>query len=87
MFTIEGGEDVPRHPRCVTMDALLATTRGRTDLNTMQRNFGDPARGVCVGRATIDMLVFDTTTHSAHVSRGPDYGVAWRAYRLADQRR
>jgi hypothetical protein len=75
----------PRHPRCATMDALLDRTRGHTDLEAMRANFADPTRGICVGRATIDMMVFDTTTRTAHLSRGPDYGVAWREYRLADR--
>jgi hypothetical protein len=50
--------------------------RGRTDLAAMQTNFCDPARGICIGRATIDMMVFDATTRTAHLSRGPEYGVA-----------
>jgi hypothetical protein len=28
------------------------------------------------------MMVFDTTARTAHLSRGPDYGVAWRQYDL-----
>jgi hypothetical protein len=69
-----------RHPRCATMDALLDATQGKTDLETMQRNFSDPARGICVGKSTIDLMVFDTTTRIAYLSRGPDYGIAWRRY-------
>jgi hypothetical protein len=77
----------PRHPRCDSMDALLDRTRGQTDLDSLQRNFGDPARGICVGSATIDMMVFDTTDRTACISRGPDYGVAWRRYAFTDQAR
>ena len=40
-------------------------------------------RGICVGKATIDMMVFDTTARTAHLSRGPEYGVAWRPYGFA----
>jgi hypothetical protein len=69
-----------RHPRCNTMDALLDRTRGRTDLDAILTNFGDPARGICVGKATIDMVVFDITARTAHLSRGPEYGIAWRQY-------
>jgi hypothetical protein len=29
------------------------------------------------------MMVFDTTARTAHLSRGPEYGVAWRQYDLA----
>jgi hypothetical protein len=75
-----GRRGEPRHPRCGAMDALLDRTRGRTDLDTMRTNFGDPARGICVGKATIDMMIFDTTARTAHLSRGPEYGVAWRQY-------
>jgi hypothetical protein len=75
----------PRHPRCDVMDALLNRTRGQTGLDALKQDFGEPARGICVGRATIDMMVFDTTNRTAHLSRGPSYGVAWRRYGFPDQ--
>jgi hypothetical protein len=84
MTEAAGGRREPRHPRCGAMDALLDRTRGRTDLEAMRRNFGDPARGICVGRSTIDMMVFDTTARTAHLSRGPEYGVAWRQFGLTE---
>jgi hypothetical protein len=62
------------------MDALLDRTRGRTDLDAMRTNFSDPERGISVGKATIDMMVFDTVARTAHLSRGPAYGPAWRRY-------
>jgi isopenicillin-N N-acyltransferase-like protein len=74
------GPRMPRHPRCGSMDALLDRTRGHTGLGAMQTNFGDPGRGICVGRATIDMMVFDTSACTSYLSRGPEYGVAWREY-------
>jgi hypothetical protein len=80
MTEAAGGRGPARHPRCSTMDAVLDRTRGRTDLNAMRTNFSDPARGICVGKATIDMMVFDTVARTAHLSRGPEYGVAWRRY-------
>jgi hypothetical protein len=69
--------------RSGTADALLDRTRGRTDLDAMRTNFGDPARGICVGRETIDMMVFIAMARAAHLSRGPEYGVTWREYRFA----
>jgi hypothetical protein len=83
MKEMTGGQGGARHPRCGTMDALLDRTRGRTDLDAMRANFGDPARGICVGKATIDMMVFDAMARTAHLSRGPAYGVAWRRYGFA----
>lgn len=71
---------IPRHARCLSMEALLDKTKGRTDLASMQQNFGDPARGICVGAGTIDMMVYDTTGRTAHLSRGPEYGTAWKTY-------
>jgi hypothetical protein len=84
MTSVDDSQAAPRHPRCVTMDALLDRTRGHTDLDAMKANFGDPGRGICVGKATIDMMVFDTTTRTAFLSRGPDYGVDWRRYEFND---
>ena len=61
-------------------------TRGRTDVDMLRAHFGDPTRGICVGKATIDMMVFDTTNRTAHLSRGPEYGASWREYGFADRR-
>jgi isopenicillin-N N-acyltransferase like protein len=80
MTATPADQPIQRHPRCTTMDNLLASSAGRTDLAAMQQNFGDPARGICVGKGTIDMMVFDTTRRTAHLSRGPDYGTAWKTY-------
>jgi hypothetical protein len=77
------GADAKRHPRCISMDALLDQTKGHTNVPVMQRNFGDPSRGICVGKNTIDMMVFDTTNRGAYLSRGAEYGVSWREYRFA----
>jgi hypothetical protein len=33
-----------------------------------------------VGKATIDMMVFDTTARAAYLSRGPSYKTAWRTF-------
>jgi hypothetical protein len=78
------GPAVARHPRCVSMDVLLDQTKGRTDVETLKTNFSDPARGICVGASTIDLMIFDATTKSAHVSRGPAYGVAWNEHRFRE---
>jgi hypothetical protein len=43
------------------MDALLDRTRGKTDLAAMKQHFADPDRGICVGKASIDLMVYDTT--------------------------
>jgi hypothetical protein len=75
-------QPVKLHPRCVTMDKLLSQTRGETDLAAMQQSFADPSRGICVGKGTIDMMVFDCSQRAAHVSRGAEYGVNWRTYRF-----
>src|SRR5262249_12292281 len=61
MKEMTGGQGGARHPRCGTMDALLDRTRGRTDLGAMRANFGDAARGLCGGKATIDLRGVDTT--------------------------
>jgi hypothetical protein len=84
-MTSPSGPQVLRHPRCVAMDGLLTRSRGSTDLSTLQQNFGDPANGICVGKATIDMMVFDCTRRAAYVSRGPEYGVAWREYYVQEE--
>jgi hypothetical protein len=71
---------VKRHPRCETMDKLLNEASGQIDLATLQRSFGEPSCGICVGTNTIDMMVFDCTHRTAHLSRGTTYDVAWKEY-------
>lgn len=83
MSKTPAGEAVKVHPRCQTMEGLLKNAAGRIDLGTMQQSFADPARGICVGKNTIDMMVYDTTRRTAHLSRGADYGVAWKEYEFS----
>ena len=52
----------------------------------MQQNFCDPKRGICVGKNTIDLMVFDTAKRKAFLSRGSDYGVSWREYAFTKTR-
>jgi isopenicillin-N N-acyltransferase like protein len=80
MSRTKADQAVARHPRCPTMDKLLDEASGQVELATLQRCFGEPSCGICVGTSTIDMMVFDTTHRTAHLSRGAAYGVAWKKY-------
>lgn len=74
-------QPVKQHRHCTTLDALLQKTSGQTDMAMLQESFADPGRGICV-KNTIDMMVFDATSRTACLSRGSEYGVAWKTYRL-----
>lgn len=78
------GEIVKVHPRCNTMERLLANEAGTIDLGTIKQSFADPDRGIC-GKNTIDIMVYDTTHRTAHLSRGPKFGagVAWTQYQFS----
>src|SRR5262249_62000799 len=80
------GQPVKLHPRCTKMYDHLRGSAGKTDLRAMQGFFADPKCGISVGKGTIDLMVFDTTSRAAHVSRGPSYKVAWRAFRFGAAR-
>jgi hypothetical protein len=82
MTNTPDGKAVQLHPRCQKMYDLLASASGKIDLARMQHFFLDPKCGICVGKSTLDMMVFNTTTGEAHVSRGPDYGVSWKRFRF-----
>ncbi|MFO0429148.1 MAG: C45 family autoproteolytic acyltransferase/hydrolase [Planctomyces sp.] len=73
-------QPVKRHPRCLTMESLLDQAGQQTDLSTLQTGFSDPSKGVCVGKNTIDMMVYRTTDRKAFLSRGADYGIAWKEF-------
>jgi hypothetical protein len=75
-------EKVRLHPRCQKMYDLLAEASGKTDLAALQHFLEDPRCGICGGKGTIDLMIFDTTRREAYVSRGPSYGVAWKRFRF-----
>jgi hypothetical protein len=73
-------DPVVLHPRCQKMYDHLKTGDGKLDRERLQRFFADSDYGICVGRATIDMMVFDTTNKRAYLSRGPAYRVEWKEF-------
>jgi hypothetical protein len=73
---------VKLHPRCQKAESALDAAKGHISLDTMKTTFSDPSLGVCVGRGTIDLMIYDTTNRVAHLSRGADYGLAWQTYRF-----
>lgn len=77
------GEPVKLHPRCRQMYDLLAQSAGQTDRQTLARYFSDSQCGICVGKGTIDMMIFDTTERVAWLSRGPSYRVDWKEFRFS----
>jgi isopenicillin-N N-acyltransferase-like protein len=68
------------HARCQSMYDLLRTTQGKNSLTRLQDYFGDPKHKINVGKGTIDMMVFDTTARTAHLSRGTSYKASWREF-------
>lgn len=79
----KANEPVPRHARCVKMDEQFDQAAGKVDLATFQESFSNPDRGICVGKNTIDLMVYNTRDRVAYLSRGTEYGLAWREYSLA----
>ena len=74
------GGPISLHPRCRKMYDLLEASQGKNDLARLQDYFADGRFEINAGKPTIDMLVFDTTSRAAHVSRGSSYGVSWRRF-------
>jgi hypothetical protein len=72
--------EVQHHGRCQKMYDLLAFAAGKNDRVTLQDYFADTKHGICAGRSTIDMMVFDTTNREAYLSRGPSYGTDWKRF-------
>jgi isopenicillin-N N-acyltransferase-like protein len=75
-------QPVKLHPRCEKMLSHLGTAAGEIDVPRLQSFFADPGCEISVGKATIDMMVFDTTAKTAWLSRGPSYNVAWHEFRF-----
>jgi hypothetical protein len=83
MAARSGGPIPEPHARCRKLAELLDGTKGKTDRATLQEFFQDPACGISVGKATIDMMLFDTVTRHAYLSRGPEYQVDWKPFGFA----
>ena len=56
------------------------------DVAKLQSIFADPKCEISVGKATIDMMVYDCTAGKAYLSRGPSYGVEWKEYTFGDSK-
>ena len=82
--TAEGAK-VKYHARCQKMYDLLGASKGKTDRETLQHYFADPKCGICAGKSTLDLMVYDTTAGEAYLSRGPGYAVAWQKFTFADK--
>jgi isopenicillin-N N-acyltransferase-like protein len=80
MTGVKPKERVPLHARCQKMYNLLCETQGKNDRARLQDYFADPKYQINAGKATIDMMVFDTTARTAYLSRGPSYKVSWREF-------
>jgi hypothetical protein len=76
--------EVKLHERCRHMYELLDGARGKLDRAGLQHFFAEPKCGICVGKSTIDMMVFNTSTREAFVSRGSSYGASWRRFTFED---
>jgi isopenicillin-N N-acyltransferase-like protein len=68
--------------RCDAANQWLDGASGKVDAAAFREFFTDRQSGICAGKATIDVMLFDTTTREAHLSRGPHHKVAWKSYRF-----
>jgi hypothetical protein len=75
---------VPLNPRCQKAYDHIAAASGEVDVAKLQNIFADPKCEISVGKATIDLMVYDCTARKAYLSRGPSYGVGWREFAFGD---
>ena len=73
-------EPVKRHARCEQFDKLVNNGATRVDARGVQQLFENPKHEISVGKGTIDMMVYDTRSRTAWLSRGPSYRVAWKRF-------
>jgi isopenicillin-N N-acyltransferase-like protein len=71
---------VEYHPQCRRMYDLLDGARGKLDRSTLQGFFGDHASTICKHRGTLDAMLFDCTSRTAYVSRGPGCSGRWKTF-------
>ncbi len=80
MTGAQQGQAIPLHARCQTMYNFVESSKGRNNLAHLQEYFADPKYTINAGKATIDMMVFDTTSRTAYLSRGTSYRLDWRKF-------
>jgi hypothetical protein len=80
MTGTEPDKTVPVHARCTLMLEHLQSSAGRNALAGLQKYFAAPEFRISEGKATIDMMVFDTTARVAYLSRGPAYHLDWHTF-------
>jgi hypothetical protein len=67
---------------CDAVNQWLDRVLGKGDGAALRQFLGDKESGICAGKATIDIMLFDTTAREAHVSRGPHHKLAWKTFRF-----
>ncbi len=82
MTNVAAPATIKQHPRCEKRNQFLDGLNGKVTQNMLERAFADSKYQISVGKSTIDIMVFNTTTRTARVSRGPAYGEAWREFRI-----
>jgi hypothetical protein len=82
MTGVKTNERIPLQARCQHMYELLGESRGKNDLARLQDYFADRQHQINMGKATIDMMVFDTTARTAYLSRGSSYQLSWREFKF-----
>lgn len=81
MTRTPAGQPIECHPQCARMRELLADASGRIDRAAMQGFFADhETKWICKHFSSIDAMVFDTTSRTAYVTRGPGCLGRWRAF-------
>jgi isopenicillin-N N-acyltransferase-like protein len=81
----DGAEPLYHHARTKFTLDRLAKNKGELDGPMLEKIFEAPKGGICQGKSTIDMMVFNTTKRIARVSRGSTYGTTWRTFRFDDK--
>jgi isopenicillin-N N-acyltransferase-like protein len=77
-------QPVAYHPQCRRMYDLLTGARGMLDRATLQGFFGDHQSTICKHFSTLDAMLFDCTSRTAYVSRGPGCSGRWKRFGFED---
>jgi hypothetical protein len=70
------GKPAPMHARCKLIHQMLDGRKQPASLETMQEAFAIRE----VGRAALDVMVYNTTRREAYLSRGPGDRVSWKKF-------
>jgi len=65
------GQEIEVHPQCRRMRSLIGGMTGKINRQVLENFYGDHQSTICKHFGSLDVMIFDTVSRTAYVTRGP----------------